>query len=391
MHILIIPSWYPSNANDISGCFFREQAIALKESGCRVGVISVSFSSLLNWRNVLSPSLGQTYENDTGVETFRKQITNWFPRMPLAQSWLYKRKGMILFQNYIKKFGKPDIIHVHSMLYGGCVALNIYKKYNIPFVVTEHSTAFARGLVKPNAIKMAYGIANSAKKLFAVSHPFASLLDEKINSDNQWGVLHNIVQKTFFEEPIKQSKNNPFVFISIAGLAKKKNMHIALGAFAKAFKGDRNVFLRIGGEGVERSSLENLAVKLEINKQVKFLGLLKRKQVVEQMMLSDAFVLASRYETFGVVVVEALALGKPVIATRCGGPEDIVRERDGYLVPINDVDEMAKAMSKMVEKRDDFKSEEIRASCKARFDEKVISQSLIKSYERVLKNIEKNK
>ena len=81
-------------------------------------------------------------------------------------------------------------------------------------------------------------------------------------------------------------------------------------------------------------ALEALVQEKALTEQVTFLGSLTREQVRQEVSEADAFVLSSEYETFGVVVIEALALGKPVIATRCGGPESIVVPSVGYLVEI---------------------------------------------------------
>ena len=102
------------------------------------------------------------------------------------------------------------------------------------------------------------------------------------------------------------------------------------------------------------------------------------------MAVADAFVLSSRNETFGVVIIEALALGKPVIATQCGGPESILRPADGLLVPVDDVSAMANAMCQLIERRNDYDPVEIRQSCVARFSETAIAKRLNWIYAEVL-------
>ena len=70
---------------------------------------------------------------------------------------------------------------------------------------------------------------------------------------------------------------------------------------------------------------------------VEFLGSLNRSQVVSHMQQCDCFVLPSRYETFGVVYIEAMACGKPVIAVANGGPDDFVKGFNGMLIEPNDI------------------------------------------------------
>ena len=102
------------------------------------------------------------------------------------------------------------------------------------------------------------------------------------------------------------------------------------------------------------------------------------------MTACDFFVLPSLFETFGLVAAKALALGNPFIATRCGGPEDIVKNEDGILVEAGNIEGMAKALGDIVAQRTRFNSKTIRASCKSRFSETNISQQYVGHYDQIL-------
>jgi glycosyltransferase involved in cell wall biosynthesis len=78
------------------------------------------------------------------------------------------------------------------------------------------------------------------------------------------------------------------------------------------------------------------------------------------MQRSNVFVLPSRFESFGVVLIEALATGCPLIASRSGGPESIVNNNNGFLVPVEDEDALSEAMKRMYVKYQDFNQENIR-------------------------------
>jgi len=388
MHVLIIPSWYPSDTNDINGSFFREQALALKKQGCSVGVLAVQFRSLRNWRSIFTGSSSLLVEDDSGIVTYRKYGVLWFPRMPKLQAWLCKKQTMTLFNHYIKLHGKPDVIHVHSMLYAGWAAMAISQKFQIPYVLTEHSSSYFRGLVKAPQIKIAQQIAINAQRRFAVSRPFANHLLKYITPDNDsWKVLPNIVHSRFFIPPSgKMVESDLFVFTNIALLTPNKGVDVLIRAFVKAHAFQPNLKLMIGGDGKARDDLMALANELNVDDSVEFLGMLSRKQVTEQLALSDAFVLSSFYETFGVVVAEALAMGKPIVATRCGGPEDIVREKDGILVPVNDEDALAGAMVKLYNNRDTYDRKEIQNACRARYSDQVIAENLVQVYKEVVQD-----
>lgn len=385
MHILVIPSWYPKSSTDINGCFFREQAISLTHQQCKVGVISLQLCSLKSWRSILAGKCNTTFENDDGVLTYRKSGVNWFPRMPQAQTLLWRKYGLKFYEHYVARHGAPDILHVHSMLNAGLIAEEVRERYGVPYVVTEHSSAYARRLIKGNMWRRVVDIAKHASLRFAVSSPFSQFMEKYIgDSDSTWGVMPNSVNDAFFDFQPTRSRDQEFTFINVCHFNHNKNIDQLIKAFNKAFRNNCSVKLRIGGDGKLRESLECLVKDLGIDRQVEFLGMLSRQQVLKEIASADAFVLSSRYETFGVVLIEALALGKPVIATRCGGPEDIVRQEDGILVPINDEDALAEGLQKLYNDHHEYQPEEIRAACRERFGQQVVTNKLIERYSQVL-------
>jgi glycosyltransferase involved in cell wall biosynthesis len=140
-----------------------------------------------------------------------------------------------------------------------------------------------------------------------------------------------------------------------------------IDAFAQAF-GDRpDVRLRIGGDGELHDSLAAQIRTLHLEDRVQLLGRLDRAAVVAELDACDALVLPSHIETFGVVLIEALARGRPVLATRCGGPESFVTPQDGELVARDDRDALAAGMTRLIARRNAFTPEELRARAIERF------------------------
>jgi glycosyltransferase involved in cell wall biosynthesis len=347
---MVIPSWYPAFEGDILGSFFREQAIALKESGLQVGVIDIQFRSIKNWRVLLGLSGGMSQVDDEGLNTYRYRGANWLAKWQGMHRRLWIRRGTKLVDDYIKNNGKPDIIHAHSIFNGGLLASHVSRLYNIPFVVTEHSTAYSLGMVQGNNLNLAKTVSNQAVRRFAVSREFCELLQDQIGgAQKEWEEMPNTLGRAYVtNEPRSRSiRPRHFRFLTVALLTPKKAANILLDAFHMAYKGNHGVNLRIVGDGEELGRLKEQTVRLGINHQVEFLGQMAQDQVRREIDNSDAFVLSSLHETFGVVVVEALSMGKPVIATRCGGPESIVRTEYWLLVEKNNVESLAEAMKKM--------------------------------------------
>jgi len=385
-HTLIIPSWYPSSPDEVAGCFFREQALALQKAGCRVGVICPYLYSLRDWRHLFTRQRGLYIEMDLDVPTYRWHATNWFPksvRMLIKQLVHY---GHRLFKIYVQRHGVPDVLHIHGVLYAGVLGKFISEKYQIPYVITEHSSIYARGLITTTQREAAISAVGNAAKLIAVSEEFCRLLDRFYRLPiGAWEYIPNIVSGAFLSvNDIKQKCHRGFTFITVCLLTPNKATDCLLRAFARAFSGVKNVRLRVGGDGPERPDLQVLANQLSIDTQVEFLGMLSRGQVQHYISDSDAFVLSSRYETFGVVLVEATALGKPVIATRCGGPESIVSDGDGYLVEVDDVEALAIAMIRLVDNIERFDPQLIRNRCAQRFSEDAVTTQLREVYREVV-------
>jgi glycosyltransferase involved in cell wall biosynthesis len=153
-----------------------------------------------------------------------------------------------------------------------------------------------------------------------------------------------MVDTDFFSPPTTPPDSTGFTILSIGWLVHRKRMDILLRAFAQSFVGRDHIRLEIGGSGPELAALRELASRLGIAGQVSFLGALGRDDVRYHMRRANLFVLPSSYETFGVVLIEAMATGLPVVATSSGGPKEIVNEKVGRLVLPDNVSELANAM-----------------------------------------------
>ncbi|WP_075995640.1 glycosyltransferase [Salaquimonas pukyongi] len=381
MHVLFLPSWYPEHPNDSSGCFFREQAIALADAGASVGVIAPSLRSLRRpWSAVIGDHRLDK-QVDKGVHTYRASIMHISPRL-----WgpTVRRIGKLteeMFSQYIADRGKPDVLHVHAALPIGAAAVKISRTYDLPLVYSEHSTAFARNVIHPAGLAIAKQVALQATHPFAVSRPFATLLEEKLELPaGLLDVMPNLVQTGFLAHKLSTPSSNRLRYLHISLLTAKKNVSVLLESFSRAFVGANYVTLAIGGDGPERPALEQLAARLGIAEQVTFLGKLSRENVITELSKADVFVLPSKVETFGVVVVEALAMGVPVIATRCGGPEDIIKTGDGVLVAVDDVAELADALAKFATPSPPSERRARRERCRKRFGPKKIATQWLEIY-----------
>lgn len=372
MHILLLTVSYKSTFNPLSAPFFRDQALALKNNGCKVGVICplpVSLKSI--WKNKLFSFNEESYV-DEGVTTLVAPFPS-LPKMPNRARRIRLKKGKQLFKKYVNKNGKPDIIHVHSF-FAGELALWIKEEFNIPFVVTEHSTGFARDIYSSELMKLANNIFKNSETNIAVSRQFCQLLKKQFNLDFQF--IPNVVDTSFFDIGLKKDNKKEFTFLNVGFLDKKKNQRGLIQTFADKFKGNLKYNLMIVGDGPEENSLRSFLQSIEIESQVKLLGRRNRQEVKNLMQNSDCFVLSSIHETFGVVLIEAMSCGLPVLSTKCGGPESIITNDDvGILSDFNSFgDNMMRISSNK------YNPQVIRDYVVNNFSENVIAEKLIKIY-----------
>lgn len=378
-HILIIPSWYPQFSGDIGGSFFREQAIALRKAGYQVGVIYPQIRSLKNIKSILKNPYGLTLENDEGVNTYRWYTANYIPKNKKYNKSHWIKVALKLFDTYVKQFGKPEIIHVHSMLYAGFAAKIIYEKYGIPYIITEHSSAFARNLIAEDVLDSLKPVVDQAKVCIAVSQKFSEYLEIKF-SQSVWQYIPNIVSDSFFTEIDSHKNPEKIRIITVCNLNKNKNTALLIQAFSELLKQLPNIELVIGGDGEERQALEELVATLALQQHVKFLGALTRDQVRLEISQSSMFVLSSKYETFGVVAIEALALGKPVVSTRCGGPESIINSEVGVLVENNSINDLQDGIFHVCMNLKGYDADVLKKYCLDNFSEKAVVNQLTKIY-----------
>jgi glycosyltransferase involved in cell wall biosynthesis len=149
-----------------------------------------------------------------------------------------------------------------------------------------------------------------------------------------------------------------------------------------------NFKLVIGGDGKELPKLKETALRLGLSSCCTFLGMLTRGQVRDTLKAADVFILPSLGETFGIVLGEAMACGKPVISTRCGGPEFVVTPETGLLVEPADSKGLADTMSKFITGQMNYDPTVIRQSICRRFGEEAFLSAINNQYRSIWENPE---
>ena len=380
MHILILPSWYVNSYNSLSGIFFKEQAEALAKYNNKVGVIAIQEIGIRQILKQKKIDFGSRVVIENDVVTYSIQ----YPGIPKLETIRRKIKEIIfknIFNNYVKENGLPEIVHLHSFM-AGELAIWIKENYRIPYVVTEHFSGFLRNLISLKDLEKAKKVFKKSDCNIAVSKQFSLLLENKFNLTFEY--VPNSVNIDFFnlQESIQK---DTYAFINIAFLDRNKNQDMLIKAFTKAFKNKVKINLIIVGDGPEYSNLDSLIKELNMENQISLYGRANRDEVKTLLQKSDVFVLSSQYETFGVVVIEAMACGLPVVATKCGGPESIIEsDKVGLLSGISEI-ELSEKLKELYNNRLSYDKKNIRKYIEENFSQEAIVRKLELIYERVLK------
>lgn len=377
MKILIVTRGYPQSHNSMMGLFEKDQALALKQAGHDIAYAVVDIRSIRRKRKFGF----NHFTDENGLEIFEM---NWpIGPMPRPMMEYFRQEALIKLYPYIfDYFGKPDIIHAHFLNYA-VISVKLAKKEGIPLVITEHSSYLNADTLTKSVIRRAKKAYSAASAIISVSDSLAKSIKEKIGFDSI--VISNIASVGQFG--IKKNSVvdiNRFEFASSGLLLERKGFDVLLSAFSEVVKTYPFCRLTIYGDGPEKRKLLTLTKKLQIENSVEFYGAYKKEEIAELYSKSDAFVLASRRETFGVVYIEAMSVGLPVIATVCGGPENFVTQRTGYLVEKNNVQQLRDAMLRMIEHRTDFNAQYIMDYVRNNFSASAVAAKITQVYEQIL-------
>ena len=382
-HVLMLPSWYHTPDRPWQGLFFENQALALARAGAHVGVAFAEMRSLrtLSPAGIRQSHFQTTSSEDRGVTCLR--LKSWNPlaqTTPGAKVWIALSERLV--RTYVRRFGTPDIIHAQAALWAGTVAVRTARALSRPSVVTEHSTSVLRDALRPSERRHAVAIYREADAVLAVSEALSRVVNSLAGID-RCKVVPNLIDFQFFTLPPVPRRQEPFTFLCVCNLVREhKRVDRLIRAFARAAVVRPMIRLVIVGDGPDEAALRALAHQCGVAHTVEFTGSLAPAGVRERMWQANAFVLPSAFETFGVVLVEALATGIPVISTRSRGAEDIVEPGLGVLVDQDDEAGLANAMAAVTS--GSFSAQHLRDRAAERFSFETVAEDLLDVYARLL-------
>lgn len=363
MKVLVISHMYPSTFNEISGIFVHEQVKALVEKGVEVRVISP-----VPWTpfpiNQLNPKW-KAYSKIPLCST-RDGIRVYYPRyLVFPRALFFASSGERMYQGIQKLVEEVyqdfpfDLIHAHTALPDGYASMLLIPRYRKPLVVTIHGQDFQPPVsTSRSCIEEIQLVSSHASKIIVVSNKLKLLAQQSFQNAKEIVVIPNGINlEDLAPGELGATNKGKVTILSVSGLTYAKGIDLNLQALARLRLKHKNVRYVIIGNGPERTRLISSARRLGILNQVEFLGFLPHKETMRYMAQCDIFSLPSWDEGFGIVYLEAMASGKPIIGCAGEGLEDFVEhKRTGWLVKPRDVDSLVEALDYLLSNPEEAKA-----------------------------------
>ena len=338
LHVLTLTPFFPSDKNEVSGCFVAEPIEQFKQFGVDSSVIAVS--PIYHSRKQPSPSAAADWVR--------------YPQLPgtvglsSAGKLLYARLlGRIRQLHSVKPI---DVIHAHAALPCGHAAALLSRRLNIPFVVTVHgldvfNNCHLGGIPAAWRRKVSVEVYGAARTVVCISGKVQEILKTGTPAETCSTIVYNGVNPSLFSpNPAAGGPFDPEILI-VGTLLRSKGHELVLRALGHLRPSFSQLRCRIIGEGPDRARFETLVRELGIGRQVQFVGRQSRSEVAEAMRRCSIFVLPSRNEGLGCVYLEAMASGKPVIACYGQGIAEVIEHgRNGWLIPADGLEQLVQGL-----------------------------------------------
>ncbi len=387
LNILFLPRWYPHRYDPMPGLFIQRQAEALA-SVHQVVVLYVH-------PDADCPSefeIDYAIENGvTAVRVYYKIpeiiLPGIFQVLNLTSFYRAHKRGLEVVGDFT-----PDIIHSHILTREAIMGYLMSRRYHVPHVISEHWSRYFpengtyKGILRKLITRYVVG---KAAAVIAVSEVLKqAMLSSHLINENYF-VVPNVVDPPHLIEPHDERPDILKQFLHVSCFDNRsKNISGLLEAIFELSKRRSDFRCLLVGEGPDLESMKQLAMELGVlEKTVFFVGLKEDKDLASLYDEADFTVLSSRYETFGTVIVESLACGTPVISTPVGIAPEVINDKNGILVPAEDILALTEAIDHMLDRRNSFDRDAIKATIQERYSPQSIGSQLSEIYSQIKDNV----
>ncbi len=381
LNVLFLSSWYPCRNDLYNGNFVARHAAAVSKYA------NVYVIHACSEKNIKTTEIKIAQEE--AVQTIRiyyPKIKNRIPIISQFYKYLKVRKLYLkAFLNLKKEIGKIDIIHANVIFPIGLIAQYFNKKFNIPFVITEHWTGYLPANHKKISfisLKQAQKIAAKASYILPVSYNLKKSM-QKLKIKGNYKVVANVVDTDLFS--LKEPIHKPIRFIHVSTLNDAHKNISGILRVIKCLSGKRADFqIVIVGDGNTEPYIE-YAKKLNIpNEIIQIKGAQPIKDIAAFMRQSDVFLLFSNYENLPCVISEALCAGLPVISSNVGGINEMLNDSNGILISAKDEKALCTKMEYMIDNYNEYDTVNIRKNAVEKCSYDKVGKQYFTIYQKVL-------
>ncbi len=283
-----------------------------------------------------------------------------------------------------------DLIHAHFTFPDGIVAARLGQRYGVPVVISEQALWQPWMDNYPSVRRRAIWAASQAAFHLPVSQAALDSIAHFTGESEKLRIIPNVVDGKMFIPSTIGTRPAPNRILFVGIMRQVKGVDILLEALRRLADQNRDIQLALVGESFYESyrrdfeRFRQMVTDLRLQDRVEFLGGKEPAEVAQEMQRSALLVLPSRRESFGAVLAEALACGTPVVATRCGGPEDIVNDRVGVLVPPEDPAALAEGIAQVLDRRASYDPVHLRAYALENFGMEAVGSRIEALYREAL-------
>jgi glycosyltransferase involved in cell wall biosynthesis len=350
--VLVLPAWYPTAREPLSGPFVRDHARAAASYGHRM-VVVVDEGAGRHVRGLLALS-------DQPDSDVRSVQVAYRPSLGVG-GYL---AGVLAVAGRLARQGTSvDVIHahVHRMALPAVAAGAILRR---PVVISEHSSEWPRRTIGSGALRRARLAFPRAALVCPVNGELRAAI-ESFGVRARFRIVRNAVDTRLFHPP-EPVAGERVRLVNVALHVEVKGLEILLQAFGALAGRRKNATLELVGDGPLTPRLRRLAADLELGERVRFTGRISPAEVADRLRAADAFVLSSLSENLPLSLLEALCCGLPVAATNVGGVATAVGT-DGRLAAAGDHAALARAMAEVLDRRRRFDRSAIARRAAARY------------------------
>lgn len=375
MLVLHLPSWFPRKDKPLDGNFILRQIAAVAPHATSIIVhhteqpFDQECAKMIDKNIIFRPIFTQE-----GTSKFQ-----------MLRAYDYE------VEKIIRKYGKPDLIHLHVALPLGAVALWLSYRYRIPLIVSEHWSIYQpqnRGLLSFSQRMQLQQVYRRASLLTTVSENLHQAICDTVSAAKKvpFQCISNVVNTEVFnisEEPIHNAKKQ---ILHVSTLDNKAKNIMGILRVVKRLSQSRNDFELNIIHDLQNPEVEQYIQQKQLSDIVHLLGKKREEEVARYIQQSDFMLQFSNYENQPCVLLESFCCGKPILASQVGGIPEIANHNNGILVAPQDEQQLYEQMSHLLDHCQEYDATAIRNEAVTRCAQSVVGEKIMACYQQVTRH-----